>query len=267
MVAFFRRNHARQSTARQTEEADAQKPGVREFEQRRYPGTWRLSLTQVEPEHLSWLRIVSSTALTAIKDLVDSSSRLLVLAIVWYGLLTLSYDRFYGPLGIGAGDVGLSYTTILASSVGAAVAVIVYVLCALALLGFLFWLARKRRNENLVGAIKRRTPAFMLWVTLGIGILVAAVMLPIAANEQAKMAQAGCNVSSPRLPGLPVSVLSISASRVCALSTDPEVRYKNLEDVLYLGQANGTLVFYHDGVQPIYVPSQNIILEYLPDAC
>lgn len=259
MALFFRRNHARPLG-----EPEAEEPVVHEPEVRRYPGTWRLSLTSFGPEDTPWPRIVYSTALGVIRSLVDSSPRLLVLGIAWYGLLAISYDRFYSSLGVTPGDVGLSYTTILASSVGAAVSVIAYVLFAIALLGSLLWLAKRRRDQRLVRAIKRNTPSFMLWVTVLIAVLIGLVLLPVAANNQVKALRKGCNVSSPRLPGLPVSVLSINASRV-EMPIGPLASTSLAKgDLFYLGQANGTLVFYREGV-PIYTPSRNATLNYLPD--
>lgn len=261
MARFLRRNRGRKAR-----DPDLQASALPDFGSRRYPGIWRISISPSQAEDTPWIRIVYLTALGAIKNLVDNSSRLLVLAAVWYGLLTISYDRFYSPLGVGLGDVGLSYSTILASSVGAAAAVLAYTLLPIAALGILLGVAKLLRNESTTSAIRRITPSFMLAATIGAAVIVGLILLPTGATRQVELVQDGCNASSLRLPGLPFSVLSIGASRVEVISiANPVPSSVTAQDILYLGQANGTLVLYRYTERvPVYTPSRDITINRLP---
>jgi len=56
--------------------------------------------------------------------LQNGTSILAVSGVLIYAILSISYGQFYSAIGVSASDVGLSYLTILAGSVGAALALV-----------------------------------------------------------------------------------------------------------------------------------------------
>ena len=197
---------------------------------------------------------------------------LLVGAALMYGYLSICYDRFYGSLGVDPNDVGLSYTGTLARSSGfvAIYLVVLYLLLTPILGSIAEWRARRSRFDSAV--------LFLIASAMLFGVM---ILLPVVAKESAEDVMRGEGVA-------PIYPLTTSLPPILAIRADPaivepagmpeEVRAaKQLRDrkLLYLGQANSTVVLYDsDANQAIYVPASSIILRVtncdvkpLPDRC
>jgi hypothetical protein len=189
-------------------------------------------------------------------------------AIVLYAYLAICYDRFYRNLGVDPADVGLSYTSTLARSPGF---VVVYlVTCVVAVVAAVGWWKVEYRD-----AIAKREPfarlAFGTIVFLAAGAVIFALTEPyIAAGQAATNVRAGTAVMPVRAPNhtvnLPFPLLTIHADPATVEPVGkpqeaPAAERLRNRKLLYLGQAEGTMVLYDSAVQQaVYVPVGSVIL-------
>jgi hypothetical protein len=182
-------------------------------------------------------------------------------AVVLYAYLSLCYDSFYRSLAVEPSDVGLSYTGTLARSSGF---VIVYAF----MVAFVLQPGMLRRAEPELGEPSPRMRR--IEILMGVGLLVVVFAWPfIGATEAANAVKAGEPVRPLLLPA-PIPPLPILAIRADPATVEPagkpgeapaaeRLRGRRL---LYLGQANGTVVLY-DAVEQhaVYVPASSILLK------
>jgi hypothetical protein len=197
------------------------------------------------------------------------ASTLAIAAGAWYALLTLSYDQFYRRLAVSLGDVGLSYTAILANSVGTAFGIVVFiVLISLPIIAMRKVRRRETwRQESFKGFVRR----VMTFSLVGCFVL-AVIALPMLSSANFKRVVEGKAVLPPRLPVANFAILPIHADPVAiepkngntlrGISTHM-AKYDSESGarLLYLGQANSQLVIY-DSVEDhvVYVPSSDAIV-------
>jgi hypothetical protein len=212
-------------------------------------------------------------------DWIDTG-KLALAAIIWYGFLWISYNRFYEPLGISPNDVGLNYATILANSVGAAVAflipfalVVTFAITSLINLSVLQVVSRRRRGgrPTLPRPSEGYSAAMRLWVLIAMlgSTLLLIYLFPVRANEESKSVRAGFGTSPLRIFGSPAPVLTIRADPVVSIRSTGvrkpgdivAIESLSSSGLLYMGQANGVIVLYnHDTSRAIYLPASSVIL-------
>jgi hypothetical protein len=146
----------------------------------------------------------------------------------------------------------------------------VLVIAAVALLeGFLKIVARFL--VAFVIAARKYTVKVTVLMTVLIAILLAFYALPRVASSRADQVMAGKPVLQPRLPLLPLTLLAIRADPAYVAATgEPgktpavnmlEMRSNLSPPLLYLGQANSTVVLYDsNNNEAIYVPSSSLLL-------
>jgi hypothetical protein len=173
--------------------------------------------------------------------------------ILLYVLLSAPYALFYYSLGIGLNDVGLTYTTILASSVGS----IVIALMFIAAVTVVIWAILEKLWKN---SDKRAR----FWVSFGASIvLILGVFLPITALANANQVKNGDPIERTFLAAPAIHANSV---RVTSTAEDgktiTEIRQLSSKNsLLYLGKSNGTLVLYDPTVdEAIYVPAPLVTL-------
>jgi hypothetical protein len=187
-----------------------------------------------------------------------------------YSILIVSYERFYGPLGISPSDVGLTYITILAGSTGLFLTFILYYVLVYGLV-FLILVAVHTIRRRKVSWIRYRGPIRnAMFGLLCLVLLSAGLILPLQATLAAQKVQEGYAVYKPTLiPSwyfeFPLTVLSIHADYASiepsSSSAGAAIGAIRTRPLLYLGQANSTVVVY-DVVaqQALYLPAASIVL-------
>jgi hypothetical protein len=193
---------------------------------------------------------------------------LAVAAAAWYALLTFSYDQFYRRLAVNLSDVGLSYSAILANSVGTGMAMLLLVVL---LSSPILVIRMRRRHEQWTqesyGIFARRVVGF----TLAACFVVAVVGLPALSSAGFNRVRQGKPVLPPRLPLANFAILPIHADPVSLLPKGGDgaqpIGVEGSKDaaprarLLYLGQANGELVLYDSSEQQVvFVPSSDVIV-------
>jgi hypothetical protein len=115
-------------------------------------------------EHQAWLTFLFRVLRDAWVWVTDESTRLAVAGIIWFSVLTVTYEQFYGRLGISVSDVGLSYVNLLTGSVGTALivlgATILFTFLVLSGIMILSWVVPKIRT--LSGDVQYRLTASLL---------------------------------------------------------------------------------------------------------
>jgi len=186
-------------------------------------------------------------------------------AVMLYAFLNFAYDRFYGPLGVDPGDVGLTYGSTLARSSGF---VITYLLIATVLLSIplsiLIFRRRRGRRGSTVGL-----NAVMALIGL---VLFLLFLAPVrGADFAVREVQHGNPTGSIHFldigeRGTFLLMLAVHADPATVEPAGkpedtPGVERLRSHTILYLGQANGTVVLYDaNAQQAIYVPANSIIL-------
>jgi hypothetical protein len=195
-------------------------------------------------------------------------TRLVASGIIWFAVLTITYEQFYGRLGISADDVGLSYINLLTSSVGTALTVLLATILytSLALVAIRILQRTVLRLGTLSGDVQYRLTAALLIV---IAVAISFFYLPLTAVNSAYAVQQGRAVRTPRLILPPISILSIRADRAVIREEepgrDPSLRRLAQKQLIYLGQANGTLVLYDpESQRPVYVSGGVGTIEIFP---
>jgi hypothetical protein len=222
------------------------------------------------------------------------TGQLAVAGIIWYAFLSVTYNQFYEPLGINPSDVGLNYASVLANSVGAALIVVVpvilmilvFTLVAL-ILPWLFLLLlrvshrlrwRRINPGSYYEGLRYRTVRRELFTRLfGILLAIMAILtsaiivyqIPVRAGNEADLVRGGEAVGPLHFYNSPFPVLGIHADPVVSIrpattnKTGESSAVETLQPgrLLYMGQANGMVVFYDSiSKQAIYVPASSIVL-------
>jgi hypothetical protein len=198
------------------------------------------------------------------------------LGIVLYGLLRIAYVFFYLRLRTSPEEVGYTYTRILSESIGGAVELLL--LCALAVLVLTVLYQGIRLLPDLRRG-KRKLPLGRIAVrSLAAAGGLVFISLPALAWWQGGLAQAGQTVRNVYFIGVPyLPVLAVQAVPADVAWTDGDegkgVPLANRSCLMYLGQANGTTVFYdvrsHESLR---LPSDGIVVVlrftfFAPDGC
>jgi hypothetical protein len=200
-------------------------------------------------------------------------SKLALIGLVWYGFLWLTYNEFYEPLGITPTAVGLNYATILANSVGAAVAFLIPLLVLILGLLFLAIIVRWVEYEFVDGEYRRSeytTIARIAFTAVGIiFIFFLFYLLPVSAGNEAQRVTRGEAVHPLHAFPSPAPVLTIQAHPVIAIKSVGATRAGEVVAVeslaatglLYMGQANSVIVLYDSSRrQAIYLPASSVVL-------
>jgi hypothetical protein len=207
--------------------------------------------------------------------------------LILYGALNLAYARFYDRLGLSPNDVGLGYASTLIRSSG----LLILVVIPLVLTAGLFVMRRRPRTRKSSAAspfivsarhegleARKRWPRFTalrpiaVWLLgLALGVFTA-LILPVIATQIARLPEAvssrveavkqGREVSPLRWG--PLTILDVSATEaqlqwINKPSGSPDLSTHHL---LYLGQADGQLVFYDSGTHQnvVKLPSNSVAL-------
>jgi len=203
-----------------------------------------------------------------------------IAGLVLYGVIAIADERFYGALGITAGDVGLSYTNTLVRASGLVVIFGVIV----AILGLVVTLPQRRamldpsalfssaseqdpelfrqrvlatrlainKMESYRIAARRRTYRF----SGAFVVLLLLIVLPtlyIIAAQRADLVRMGHSVGPVRFLGL--TILPISADSATVQWLSPKGAPALPPHLMFLGQANG--------MTPLFNPAQHQVL-WLP---
>jgi len=192
-----------------------------------------------------------------------------IVAAAWYAVLTFSYDQFYRRLTVNLSDVGLSYSTILANSVGTAFAVAL-VVAILDLPVLAIW--RFRSGQPLFQGDFTRFMRPVLAINILCCFLIAIFALPVLSSTGFERVKKGEAVLPPRLPFADFTILPIHADPVVIRPNEskaiqnmatnlPTQDNSTSSRFLYLGQNNGVVVIY-DSVQQhiLYLPSSDVLL-------
>jgi hypothetical protein len=214
--------------------------------------------------------------------------------VLLYAILSISYQRFYGQLGVDPSDVGFTYTTILATSVGLIVGILVDIvlLVGLPIVGGIL-LIRARRKGRLAARLRRailtgaappsptsearwrredqRIVLTVVFVCVSITLFIIGYLLPKEAGDYARWVKDGYPVAPPRL-GFPVfspnfvpPALAIHADWAYVVPTGsagPAVTALQTRPLFYLGKADSILVFYDVAThQALHLPSSSVLLK------
>jgi hypothetical protein len=268
------------------------------------------SIEKASPVEFSEVRVVWWSVIAQSLSSIGTG-QLALAGVIWYAFLSITYNQFYEPLGINPSDVGLNYASVLANSAGAALILVVpvivmilsftvvtlllpWLLLLLALLGRLLWRRLERIPAPYVGVrrftrIRYRSYRQRIFTRI-FGVLLAIMaisttaiiiyQIPIRAGSEADIVKSGGVVGPLHFFNSPFPVLGIHADPVVSIrpattnKTGESSAVETLQPgrLLYMGQANGMVVFY-DSVakQATYVPASSIVLtvksnagQYLP---
>lgn len=181
---------------------------------------------------------------------------LTILGLAAYGLIGLAYDAFYGPLGISPDEVGINYVQTLAE--GGAGLIFTFVFGALLSIA-LFWV-----RDRILAALGREPVLGSRRIWLGIGVIATVALLLSAyihASLRADDVRNGRSVVPEKLLGL-ITVVPLKAepSQIIWLknSAAPST-WTYGTCFMYLGNANGTSVFYAPQAQAVIrIPSGEV---------
>jgi hypothetical protein len=181
--------------------------------------------------------------------------------LLLYGFLSLTYQQFYGSLGVDPNDVGLTYVGTLARSSGFVIFCLIFAFAGFTGVGAIL---------SSSGLLQRETDWWWIRLFIYIAIAVALVLLAWAisyrAQEAAKAVKAGKAVQPLVWGSFPSPVLAIHADPAIVEPTgkpgeSPAIDRLQSAKLLYLGQAGGTVVFYSPADKgPLYAPASSIIL-------
>jgi signal transduction histidine kinase len=193
---------------------------------------------------------------------------LAVAGVLIYTVFTLAYIQFYGQLGVVPSEVGFNYLTTLSSAISmlifaglATVAGIYFYYFIDILMNFRYRRARFRPSairQEFRSSVQRtdRSTSFManFFSSAIATIIVLTLYLISMANDSAAAIQRGDRYPQAYLGPL-VQQLGLTApARVRPINkaTDsPAINALSDRELLYLGQANGTAVFYDSTVHGV----------------
>jgi hypothetical protein len=257
----------------------------------------RPSIT-ISVNRLRWVSADDHQSETLLERVIKYLPSLSVFGIVLYGLLRLGYLFFYLQLRATPEEVGYSYSRLLSESVPGAlelilVVSIVFIIPLLAISGARA-LAKdisKRRSGarpsstrgsqwasmGRLQAVKQLYRRFKVAVKelfprcVVAAVIVVFVALPVLAWWYGRLAKSGetvRNVSFAAIPYLPVLAVQAVPVRVSwkDSGSDDQFNLSGLTCLMYLGQANGTTVFYDvNSHESVRLPSSDIIVVFRSD--
>ncbi len=212
---------------------------------------------------------------TIVRTALTQSTVLVTLGAVWlYIMMSLTYDAFYGPLGVDPSDVGLSYTTILARSTGLGL------LLSISIIGIVLSVIVDWIFEWIGSGIQvRRRRAIRLsvnwfWVAallLLFSILTTRDNITRAGHAAAAVRQGRAVVPIGRfftvlpLRADPVAIQPAGEAKafpaIAGFRCDPTDYLLPCDKLLYLGQANGVVVLYNATKdQSVHLPASSVVL-------
>ena len=180
-------------------------------------------------------------------------------ALLIYTGVALTFDQFYTRLGVSPGDVGLSYSSILAGSVGIVVYGTVAYLLGVGIPIVIFYPVLKiRRQTHVIARMLKSPPIYLGFIfTFMFAFLVGGNLGAIRAADAVMQGR-------PVVPGKigpVVTALGGGAKPVVIMAIGkgvdaPNVSRLSSSRLFYLGQANSTVVLYDStNRQAIYLPS------------
>jgi hypothetical protein len=199
-----------------------------------------------------------------------------------YALLMITYSAFYGSLGVDPRDIGLGYASVLATSPGLvvwygalAVPAFFVVITARKWPGYptrkLVYLPISRGKDDFAPQHLQLEPRVRrlfraAWVFIFIGcVLLAATLFqfPLEMGSHANAVRQGKPVK-PITFG-PLVLLPVQAQPVNVEPIDgrpsPSTSRLSKRSLLYLGQSNGTVVFYdYEAQQAVYAPLSTVLI-------
>jgi hypothetical protein len=210
---------------------------------------------------------------------------LAIVGLTLYGLTSLAYDSFYGPLGVDPGDVGLTYSSVMARVTGLSVLFVTCLILAILYpLTLMVWRlaryrVRRRRRYAQSGSGESHSKAAKLMPPLGAAALIifSILLITIGGMRDGHSAALAVKRGKPVGPtgrfftllafrADPVSVEAIGnpkiAQSITRFGCSPS-SYTSLcwDKLFYLGQANGIVVLYNSTDQrSIHLPASSIML-------
>jgi hypothetical protein len=227
------------------------------------------------------------------------SSLLVLLGVIIYAILSTVYASFYEALGVDPNDVGLGYANVLAHSVSyvgyvlgiAAVSGLLFVVSVTIIevaskvlreyrygsatepRPRLSWVAADSLHEFLEDSLPGGARPSRIIVVIVVTIVIFSVLLGygatqgIAAGHIAADVRAGHPIIPRTATPFGIKILAVRADPVLVWAAGkpddaPAVeKLVNRTDLLYLGQANSTIVLYDPRQhQAIYLPASTVML-------
>jgi hypothetical protein len=206
---------------------------------------------------------------------------LAIVGLTLYGLTSLAYDAFYGPLGVDPGDVGLTYSSVMARVTGLSVVFVTCLILAILYPLTVRPLARYRARRRYAQSDSGESHSKVVKVIPPLGgaalIIFGVLVITIGGMRDGHSAALAVKRGQPVGPtghfftllafrADPVSVEAIGdpkiAQSVTRFRCTPS-SYTLLcrDELFYLGQANGIVVLYNSTSQrSIYLPASSIML-------
>jgi hypothetical protein len=186
--------------------------------------------------------------------------------------------RFYTGLGVDPIEVGYGYSTTLIRTIGYISYVIatstVVCIAFLILYGFIRYVGKKRSKRSQPGKSRARMSDRDFVTFIAIFSLIAGAAIPLVlgtmgVGSAAEAAREGrpilpyAGAASLGVPDLPIRADPVFIAPAGKPNDSPEViSLSKRNNLLYLGQANGTAVLYDpDQQRSIHVPTSEVILK------
>jgi hypothetical protein len=192
-----------------------------------------------------------------------------------YGVLRLAYVFFYLWLRATPDEVGYGYSQVLSDELVGAVELVVLVAAliwvvwsaASAFLSLVRRAARKRRVEQFHAFSTSKARRIAVW-SLAIAVPVVLALLPVLGWQEGQQAYSGYSVRNVYLAGtirLPVLAVQAVPAEVAWASPpapgEPDISASARPCLLYLGQADGTSVFYDvHSQESLRLPTADIVI-------
>ncbi len=230
-------------------------------------------------------RSLSKAAASIAKDYIPAIG---AVGLVLYGILRLAYVFFYLQLRTTPEEVGYGYSQILSESIAGALELTLLCAAAFLLLAVCAYIVRlvahtmsRSPGRSGVGALRGPAPGYVRTVvarSLAAGAAVVLVSLPGLAWWQGGLARNGQTVRNVYFVGVPyLPVLAVRAvpADVAWVGGDAAGSFplSDRECLMYLGQGNGTSVFYDARTrESLRLPAGNIVVSlrytfFVPDSC
>jgi hypothetical protein len=228
---------------------------------------------------------VRPTITTVVRDYLPALG---ALGLILYGLLRIAYVFFYLRLRTTPEEVGYDYGRILSESIAGAVELVILCAAVFALVNVLLYVTRllpllwsPNRASSVREFVNRRPRLLVRRIalrSLALGAVFVLASLPILAWWQGGLAQGGQTVRNvyfigvPYLPVLAVQAVPADVAWVGG-DADTSVQLAGRECLMYLGQANGSSVFFDvQSRESLRLPSGSIAVSlkftfFVPDDC
>jgi hypothetical protein len=212
------------------------------------------------------------------------ASLLALWGVIMYGYLSYVYDQFYGALAVDKSDVGLGYATTLARSsgwialtsfflfIGLVIRGVVELLLVLSIMNYPGWHMYdvQEKFSHVVGYVAARALLLVVVIVIGILLVVPTVAyslrIPLREEQRAVEAvQAGSPIGPVRVYGFTLLGIRADAATVLPKGKSgelPAVDTLLKRKLLYLGQTEGTAVFFDAAIQrAVYLPLDDIVMD------